>query len=126
MQGYDCPPPSLLLDNFSPVQNRYIDISAGGPTPFTFKVTSNASWPQLSSSQGSISSSEPEQRIFLNIEDWGRLNDGANTAVITFTATSAQEPPLIVALQLGANKFAPPAGFKGENFHVHHEGVAEG
>ncbi|RDB17758.1 hypothetical protein Hypma_001072 [Hypsizygus marmoreus] len=112
-QGYNCPPPSISLDPFSPFGNRYIDVGAGGPVPFTFKATSNESWVSLSPAQGSISPKSPEQRVFVTVKDWSRLTAGTHTATVTFTATAAKQPPLAVQVVFTATKTTLPGSFRG-------------
>ncbi|KAF8064309.1 hypothetical protein FPV67DRAFT_1672029 [Lyophyllum atratum] len=112
-QGYGCPAPSLSLDPFTPFGNRYIDVGAGGPAPFTFTAAADQSWLALSPAKGSISPSAPEQRVFASVKDWSQLKDGANTATITFTATAAGQPSLKVTVGFTANKLTVPSGFKG-------------
>ncbi|KAH9894039.1 hypothetical protein C8Q73DRAFT_500700 [Cubamyces lactineus] len=109
--GYSCGNPSLTIDPFLPAGNRYVDVGAGGPTPFTFTVTSNASWVKLSSTKGSISPNSPEQRVFLSV-DWSKVT-GVENAVITFTATAKGQPQLSVPLTLTANHTVVPSDFKG-------------
>jgi hypothetical protein len=112
-QGFSCPPPTVTLDNFSPISNLYFDVGAGGPASFTFAVTSNASWLTLSPAKGSISSSSPEQRVFASVKDWSKLAAGANTAQITFVATTKGQPSLSVPATFIATKNTPTSGFKG-------------
>ncbi|GLB44507.1 putative glycosyl hydrolase family 115 [Lyophyllum shimeji] len=112
-QGYGCPPPSISLDPFAPFGNRYIDVGAGGPVPFTFTATADQPWLALSPAQGSISPSAPEQRVFASVKDWSQLQDGVNTATITFTATAKGQPNLKVTVGFTANKNTLPGGFKG-------------
>ncbi|KAG6914160.1 hypothetical protein DXG01_002012, partial [Tephrocybe rancida] len=113
-QGYGCGPPSVTLDPYSPFGNAYVDVSAGGPAPFTFTAASSASWVSISTAQGSISPKKPEQRVFLSVKDWKALSAGANTATVTFTATSDKYSPLKVALTFTANKPVDlPSDFKG-------------
>lgn len=114
-QGYSCPPPSITLDNFSPISNRYIDVGAGGPAPFTFTTSSNVSWLTLTPAKGSISPNAPEQRVFISVPDWSKLSAGLNSAQITFTATSSGQPALAVPVMFYATKNAPASGFKGES-----------
>ncbi|KAI0324107.1 hypothetical protein GY45DRAFT_1331893 [Cubamyces sp. BRFM 1775] len=109
--GYGCGNPALTIDPFLPAGNRYVDVGAGGPTPFTFTVTSNASWAKLSSTKGSISPNNPEQRVFLSV-DWSKVT-GVETAVITFTATAKGQPQLSVPVTLTANHTVVPSDFKG-------------
>ncbi|KAG6879212.1 hypothetical protein C0992_004354 [Termitomyces sp. T32_za158] len=112
--GYDCGPPNVALDPYSPFGNFYVDVGAGGPVPFTFNVSSSESWVTLSTTQGSISPSNPEERVFLSVEDWSVLSAGTNTATVTFTATSANASPLSVGVIFNATKFGEvPADFKG-------------
>ncbi|KAK7045404.1 hypothetical protein VNI00_007657 [Paramarasmius palmivorus] len=85
-KGYDCGPPTVTLDSFDPIQDKYFDIGAGGPTAFDFTVTSNVSWLQFSDSGGSISPESPEKRIFVSVSDWDALAAGTNTAVLNFVA----------------------------------------
>ncbi|KAI0693088.1 hypothetical protein C8T65DRAFT_668723 [Cerioporus squamosus] len=109
--GYGCPNPSLTIDPFVPAGNRFVDISAGGPTPFTFNATSNASWLNISPAKGSISQSSPEQRVFLGV-DWSKVT-AAESAVITFAANVQNQPPMSVTVTFTANKTAVPSGFSG-------------
>ncbi len=104
----------MSLDSFVTFGNRYIDVSAGGPAPFTFTVTSNVSWLQLSQTKGSISPSSSEQRIFVSA-DWSQIT-GAEIATITFTATAANQPPLVQTVGFTANHTTIPSGFTGKQF----------
>ncbi|KAJ8507506.1 hypothetical protein ONZ45_g10131 [Pleurotus djamor] len=72
--GFNCPPPTITLDSNDPFGNRFIDVGAGGPASFTFKVVSNASWVQISPSSGSISPKAPEQRVFFSVKDWSSVS----------------------------------------------------
>ncbi|KAI0354264.1 hypothetical protein OH77DRAFT_1426329 [Trametes cingulata] len=110
-QGYGCPNPTITIDPFVPTGNRFVDVGAGGPTPFTFTVTSNASWVNISPAKGSISPSSPEQRVFLSI-DWGKVS-GVQTAVLTFTASPQGQSKMSVPVTLVANHTVVPSGFKG-------------
>lgn len=103
----------MTLDNFSPIQNRYIDVGAGGPTPFTFTVLSNVTWLKVSTQRGSISPNTPEQRVFVSVPSWNQLNEGENNAVVTFTATASGQPALVVPVIFIATKNTPSSGFKG-------------
>ncbi|KAF6749792.1 hypothetical protein DFP72DRAFT_1073016 [Ephemerocybe angulata] len=111
--GYNCPDPTLSLNNFDNFNNRYVDVGAAGPNPFTFTVAANASWVRLSTSKGSISTKNTEQRVFLGVADWSQLSDGVNAALVTFTATSSKFPVSVVNVNFVATKNAVPAGFKG-------------
>ena len=108
---YGCPDATLSLDPFNPAGNRFVDISAGGPTPFNFTATSNASWVKISPSQGSISPSSPEQRVFLSV-DWSQVT-GAEAARITFKATVQGQPSMSSTVTLQANHTLVPSGFHG-------------
>ncbi|PPR02284.1 hypothetical protein CVT24_011622 [Panaeolus cyanescens] len=112
-QGYNCPPPTVVLDNFSPISNRYIDVGAGGPIPFTFTATTKSSWLKLSPASGSVSPSSPETRVFASVSDWSQLKEGTNTATITFVAKAKGQPDLSVNVIFNAVKNTPAAGFKG-------------
>jgi hypothetical protein len=112
-QGYSCGPPTVTLDNFSPISNRYFDVGAGGPAPFTFTATSNVPWLTLTPAKGSISPDAPEQRVFASVNDWSKLSAGANNAQITFVATAKGQPSLSVSAVFVATKNTPASGFKG-------------
>lgn len=109
--GYNCPPPSITLDNFVPAGNRFIDVGAGGPTPFTFTITTNASWLKPSITKGSISPNSPEQRVFFSV-DWSKVS-GTQNAQIMFTAVASKQPNLAVPVGFTAVNNAVPSGFKG-------------
>lgn len=113
-QGYSCPPPTVNFDNFAPIQNFYFDISAGGPDAFTFTASSNESWLTVSPNHGSISSTSNELRVFASVPEWSKLSAGANTATITFTATSTSQPVLVLPATFVAQKNTLPASFKGK------------
>ncbi|KAI0946298.1 hypothetical protein AcV7_010311 [Taiwanofungus camphoratus] len=109
--GYSCPNPTLTIDPYLPAGNRYFDIGAGGPTPFTFTATSNASWLTLSPAQASISPSSPEQRVFATV-DWSKVT-GVESALISFNATVQDQPPMSFTATLIANHTEVPSGFTG-------------
>ncbi|KAF8900162.1 hypothetical protein CPB84DRAFT_1847412 [Gymnopilus junonius] len=114
-QGYSCPPFTMTLDNFSPISNRFVDVGAGGPQPFTFTVSSNVSWLQFTPSKGSISPNAPEQRVFISV-DWSKLSAGDSFAQINFNATAPGEFPLgpeSEPMFFVATKNAVAGGFKG-------------
>lgn len=113
-QGFNCGPPSVSLDSNDPFGNRYIDIGAGGPTPFTFTATSNVSWLQLSPSQGSISPDSPEQRVFVSVKNWNSISAGKSAAVISFKATPQGQPSSTVTVNVAATRNDVPSGFKGK------------
>jgi hypothetical protein len=111
--GFNCPPPTVSLDNFSPITDRYFDIAAGGPSPFSFIATSNATWIKLSTTHGNISPKSPEQRVSVSVPDWKPLNDGMNTAQINFTAKASGQPDLSVSVFVNALKNNVASGFRG-------------
>ncbi|OBZ74369.1 hypothetical protein A0H81_05491 [Grifola frondosa] len=110
-QGYSCPNPSVSIDPFVPAGNRFFDVGAGGPTPFTFTATSNASWLKLSPAKGSISPSSPEQRVFASV-DWSQVT-GVESAILTFAANVQDQPPMSQVINFVANHTVVPSGFKG-------------
>ncbi|OCH83989.1 hypothetical protein OBBRIDRAFT_742368 [Obba rivulosa] len=109
--GYNCPNPTVYLDAFVPAGNRFIDVGAGGPTPFTFTVTSNVSWAKITPSQGSVSPSSPEQRVVLSAA-WDKV-EGAQAALITFNASVQDQPPMSLTVTFIANHTTVPSGFTG-------------
>ncbi|KAJ2928398.1 hypothetical protein H1R20_g8706, partial [Candolleomyces eurysporus] len=112
--GYNCPDWTLTIDNFDDFKDRYIDIGAGGPASFQFTAVANASWVRFSTSRGTISPrNKVEQRVFVGVADWSQLQDGANAAKITFTATSSGYQPSTVNVSFVATKNVLPSGFKG-------------
>lgn len=113
-QGYNCPNPTMTLDPYIPFQNRYIDIGAGGPQPFTFTVTTNVSWLDLSVTSGSISPSVPEQRVYVSVKDWSQVSD-TEAAVVNINATSPEQSMLNVPVTFVANHTIPANDFTGES-----------
>lgn len=113
-QQYSCPNPTVLLDNFNPISNFYVDVGAGGPAPFTFTAVSNASWLALSPAKGSISPSAAEQRVFASVSDWSKLSAGQNFATVTFNAVASGQPDLAVPVMFVVTKNSVPSGFKGD------------
>lgn len=111
-QGYSCPPPALSVDTFAPIQSPYVDVGAGGPSPFTFTVTSNVTWLKISPASGSISPQNPEERVAIGVSDWAEVN-GAQTALLTFNAVAAGQPNLSVTATFTANHTTVPDDFKG-------------
>ncbi|TBU43163.1 hypothetical protein BD309DRAFT_1019518 [Dichomitus squalens] len=109
--GYNCGNPSLTIDPYLPVGNRYVDVGAGGPSTFTFTAKANETWVKLSSAGGTISPSNPEQRLFLSV-DWTRVT-GVQSAVVTITAKVPNQPSLSVPVTLTANHTLVPEGFQG-------------
>jgi len=110
-QGYSCPNPTLYIDPYVPAGNRYFDIGAGGPVPFTFTATSNESWLTLSPSEASISPDTPEQRVFATV-DWNQLAD-TGIALITFNATIPNQPVMTFTATFIANYTEAPSNYSG-------------
>ena len=103
----------MTMDPFIPFGNRFIDVGAGGPAPFTFVASSNASWLKLSPSKGTIDPSNPEQRVFVTVE-WSQIS-GIEYATISFNATATGQPLLTVPVNFIANKTVVPADFHGKS-----------
>ncbi|KAF9026544.1 hypothetical protein BDZ89DRAFT_1092397 [Hymenopellis radicata] len=97
-QGYNCPPPSVLLDSFDVFGSRFVDVGSGGPAPFTFNVSSNVSWLSITPTEGSISPDAPEQRVFASVAYWDALPEGDSYAGMTFTAEAEGQPSLSVVV----------------------------
>lgn len=110
--GYNCPPPTITLDPFTPAGNRFIDIGAAGPFSFAFTVATNASWLSMSATKGSVSTTNTEQRIFFT-PNWSKIS-GVQTAQINFTAVAQKQPNLIQSVIFVANNTVLPSGFTGE------------
>lgn len=109
---FSCPPATITLDNFVPFNSRFIDIGAGGPSPFTFTATSNVSWLHLTPSKGSVSPSNPEVRVEATV-DWSQIS-GTGFALINFNASLQDQPPQNTQAFFVATKNTVPSGFKGE------------
>ena len=110
---FNCPPPMLTLDNFVPFNSRFIDVGAGGPLPFTFTATTNATWLKLTPSTGNVSPSNPEVRVEATV-NWDSIPVGESFARITFTARPQGQPPASVQAFFVATKNASPNGFRGK------------
>ncbi|KAK0445622.1 uncharacterized protein EV420DRAFT_1717306 [Desarmillaria tabescens] len=106
-QGYNCPPPTIVLDSFDTFQNRFIDVGAGGPVPFTFSIITNASWVVLNATHGEVSPEDPEQRVYISVSDWNTLDAGDSYANITFTAHAEGQPDLSVPVFFVAHNTMP-------------------
>lgn len=113
-QGYSCPPPTITIDPFATFGNRFVDIGAGGPSPFTFTVTSNVSWLTISPTKGSVSLQAPETRLLFSVPDWSKIT-GAETATVTFTANAAGQPVSTYTATFIANHTLVPSDFHGEH-----------
>jgi len=112
-QGYNCPPPTITLDNYSPLKDRYIDVGAGGPKSYTFTVSAAAPWVSLSTSRGSISPTSPESRILAGVKDWSSVPTGTTTTTINFVAKASGERDQTVGVVFTVTKNAVSGGFKG-------------
>lgn len=110
-QGYSCPPFTLTLDPFVPFNSRFVDVGAGGPSPFAFTATSNVSWLKVTPSGGSVSPLNPEVRVEATV-DWTKV-EGVQVAQIDFNATAQDQKPLSVPVIFVANHTKAPDGFKG-------------
>ena len=115
-QGYSCPPPTITIDPFVTFGNRYVDVGAGGPSPFTFTVSANASWLNISPEKGSVSLQDPETRVFFSV-DWSQVSD-VETAEISFTADTPGQPVSVVTATFVANHTAPPSDFHGRSCSI--------
>ncbi|KAG7441243.1 uncharacterized protein BT62DRAFT_1046282 [Guyanagaster necrorhizus] len=101
-QGYSCPDPTVIFDSFNTFHNLYIDVGAGGPDPFTFSISVNASWIVLNATDGEVSPEQPEQRVYVSVSDWDALDAGDSYATITFTAQADGQPDLSVPVMFVA------------------------
>lgn len=106
----------LPLDPFNPVQSRWIDIGAGGPSSFVFTVTSNVTWLNISPSHGTISTSHKEQRVELSV-DWNRVS-GVGYASLNLSATTPGQPLESQQIFFVANKTSVPSNFKGVSKYI--------
>lgn len=116
-QQYNCPPPTVVLDPFNPFGNVYLVLGAGGPVPFTWNATSNATWLDISSTSGSLSTTNVEQKILLSVPDWSQVSPGSNLVQINFTAVAANQSDLLVPVMLEAtnNLAGVPNNFTGSS-----------
>ena len=113
---FNCPPPMLTLDNFVPFNSRFIDVGAGGPSPFTFTATTNATWLKLTPSTGNVSPSNPEVRVEATV-DWDQVS-GVQFGQITFDAVSPGQPNMSTPAFFVANKTVVPSGFSGKSISL--------
>lgn len=109
-QGYNCPPPNVpALTPYSPIQNRYIEISAGGPTPYTWTASSNVGWLKLNQTSGSIPDAYAGQRVLLSV-NWSAVPVGTSpTGVVTIKSNGGQS----VTVSMIADYKTVPSGFSG-------------
>jgi hypothetical protein len=110
--GYNCGNAMITLDSFNTFGSRYIDVGAAGPNPFTFTVKSNVNWLSITPDHGSVSPSEPEQRILFSVKDWNSIHGNAS-AQIVFTATVEGQRSAQVSATLIAVHNAVPDTFSG-------------
>ncbi|KAK0445619.1 glycoside hydrolase family 115 protein [Desarmillaria tabescens] len=98
---------TIVLDSFDTFPNRFIDVGAGGPVPFTFSITTNVSWVALNATHGEVSPEDPEQRVYVSVSDWNTLDAGDSYANITFTAHADGQPDLSVPVFFVAHNTMP-------------------
>ena len=109
--GTACGSPVMSIDNYNTFGNRFIDVSSGGPAPFTWAATSNATWLKISPSSGSISSSSPEQRVFFSV-DWSKFS-GTQTARVAIKASPQGLKTQTTHVILNAEHKSVSSGFHG-------------
>ena len=109
--GTACGSPVMSIDNYNTFGNRFIDVSSGGPAPFTWAATSNATWLKISPSSGSISSSSPEQRVFFSV-DWSKFS-GTQTARVAINASPQGLKTQTTHVILNADHKSVSSGFHG-------------
>lgn len=110
-QGYNCPPPSVPpITPYSPIQSRYFEISAGGPTAFDWTATvTGAPWLHLSETGGHISDPSTVQRVYMTV-DWSAVPKGtAQTATIALKPSTGQSTSVTII----ANSVVVPGDFHG-------------
>lgn len=112
-RGYDCGDPTMSIDRYSPISDRYVDVASGGPASFSWNVSSNATWVSISTEGGDISPDNNEARVYLSVNDWSAI-EAYTAAQLTFIATSEGVDPLAVNLTFIAyNPGVPADGFAG-------------
>lgn len=118
-QGYSCPNPVLTIDPYVPFGNRFVDIGAAGPNPFTFNIASNVSWLTVSDVSGHVSSDVPEKRVYFSV-DWSKVDSRANaTAAVTVNATAEDKTlDLSVGFTLIATHNEVPEDFSGKHLRM--------
>ena len=109
--GDNCPPPTITIDPFVTFGNRFVDVGAGGPSSFTFTVTSNVSWLNISPDKGSVDLQNPETRVFFSV-DWSKVT-GAEFAEVSFTANAPGQPVSVAPATFVANHTVVPSDFHG-------------
>ncbi|KIJ41114.1 glycoside hydrolase family 115 protein [Sphaerobolus stellatus SS14] len=107
---FSCPPPTLTLDNFNPVQSRWINIGAGGPNTFTWNTTVDMPWAKVTPSSGSISTSNKETRLEVSV-DWSKLSGNSGTATFTFNAFAKGQQATNQQVMFSVNKTSVPSSF---------------
>ncbi|KZS95513.1 hypothetical protein SISNIDRAFT_438997 [Sistotremastrum niveocremeum HHB9708] len=110
-QGYNCPNPTIVLDNFTPAGSRFVEIGAGGPNTFSWTAGSNVTWLKLNATKGTITSSNPETRLLLTV-DWSKVT-GAQYANLQINATAKGQAPMNQPITFIANNTVVPSSFKG-------------
>jgi hypothetical protein len=77
-------------------------------------LRSNVTWLELSTTNGTISTDKPEQRVFVSV-DWSKLT-GVGYASITITAKATGQPSSSQSVIVVADHTVVPSGFKGTGF----------
>ena len=77
-------------------------------------MTSNASWVVLSPAKGTVTPNNPETRVEASV-DWSKVPaGGAQTAILTFSATAKGQPTQNTQVYFYATNNAVSSGFNGE------------
>ncbi|EPQ55955.1 hypothetical protein GLOTRDRAFT_121307 [Gloeophyllum trabeum ATCC 11539] len=113
---YNCANCPITLDPYMPFGNRYVDIGAGGPAPFSWRASTNASWLNVSTTSGSIDTNNSETRVYVSA-NWSQVS-GVQYGAVTFRATTPNPPNpgqtvLSQSVYFVANNTSPAAGFSG-------------
>lgn len=105
--GYEAPDPTLWpMDEYG--QDRWVDVSSGGPEEVYFTAVAEHDWVKVHPSSGIIKGDgSTDTRVRISV-DWTKVS--SNITRVTFTS-SDNAPPLVVTLPL--LRFKVPAGFKG-------------
>lgn len=95
---------------------RYVDVGSGGPAPFSFNVSTNATWLTIEPTEGYISTENPEQRVYASVTDWDALEAGTSYATLRFTsqAEGQKSQSVVVTFVAKNTKGSLDADFTGE------------
>ncbi|HXB96134.1 MAG TPA: endo-1,4-beta-xylanase, partial [Puia sp.] len=98
-----------ILPDFNPFDQKshFIDVFNRRPAPFSFNITSSASWIQFSTAGASVS---VQQRVWVSV-DWSKVPSGQRKATLTITGPDGS--PQTIALTLENPSARPPSNFKG-------------